>query len=225
MRTARKTEDVAEAPERRGSGAGTPAARVLLDRGWVRRAATAALLPLIVLGSCVLPSNGLPPPDDRNFPPEVSLDELSPAAPITRVSLERTAGHPCIFDVKAGSIIDRDSSSLRFRWVADNRSSIAKFIKDEVVPLKGPTLATHRLVPSEDFLLEPISPRPHSLSLFITDAPGWAVPNPQTAPQETDLGRIVDLGRDGGVTPGASASAVIEVRWVFEFVSGFGVCP
>lgn len=236
MRMAGSKARLAEAPECSARGGRGTAARVLLDPTSVRGAlpkVALLLMVLNVLNACILPPEGLPPPDDRNFPPEVSLDDLVPAAPITPITLERTPTNLCDFFVSAGKVVDRDSPSLRFRWVADNgRSGLTRLLPSttpEAVLVNDPrcagpcTLVQFRLFPRLDFKLGP-DPRgePHSLSLFITDAPGWAIPNPGPF-QETDLGKIATRSTDGGSTPGSGA--VIEVRWVFSISSGAGVCP
>jgi hypothetical protein len=189
----------------------------------------AAMSALAIFGaSCVLPPDGqIATP--THYPPEIDLEELSPTLPFQVVPVNLPGPGPleCVFTARANRVIDRDSASIRSRWVADNlRMGLVNFIDGQVLTTgTAPLAIQQRIVPNNDFV-PPVVDDIHSLSLFVTDASDWEVSDPDARNgtfNGTDLGRIKTIVNDAG----EAADHVIEVRWVFKFkmMGTEGECP
>lgn len=170
--------------------------------------------------SCLLPPEGRHPLDDLNPPPQVDLEALRPLTPITDVGRACTS-----FRVEAAGIVDQNDGRLLLRWVANNRLPSVRHIQDLVSETAPgvPRNAVLRVDPVADFpeQHDQSATRPSSgvLSLFITDAPDWADPEP-----DTSGGQAQDLGSIEQPVDGPRAE-VIELRWTFTLRNEPVGCP
>lgn len=168
--------------------------------------------------ACLVPPEGEPPATLENIPPEADLESMRPYAPQTAIPVDRCSD----FRVELSQIIDLDSPTLHFRWVANNRLPRARWLRDFDLSSTRkpgePHRAFARVVPSLDFPDQVEQARNKQaasgvLSLFVTDAPGWEIPSPITPQAEPqDLGRVPSIRR-----PGQPRPAVVEFRWTFVF--------
>lgn len=189
------------------------------------RGAPTHLLFALALAGCVVPPEGETPVPYLNYAPLPELDSLSPYTPITLIRADCSS-----FRVELGRTRDPDSEELRFRWVANNRTSSARWLRDfDVVSTATPGSAHRvfaRVVPAVDFpdeveQAENNKPTSGVLSLFITDAPAWAIAEPETPSADPqDLGQIETASDEESLRP----YSVSEVRWTFTFGEE-GSCP
>jgi hypothetical protein len=166
---------------------------------------------MVAGASCVLPPDGAVQ-QATHYSPEVELNALHPPKPVT------TLQDTCRFLVKADKVSDRDSPSVRVRWVADNKTSIVQLVSfEDEVPTGGLPNSVHVQILPDSFVA-PLVSTPHALSLFVTDAPDWAISNEELLSQQatvTDYGQIKT----------STMASVIEVRWFFNFTTAAVGCP
>jgi hypothetical protein len=185
----------------------------------------------IMNAACLVPVDGQPQPDPHTPPPQIDPDQLQPLSP--RVCGPFNAGgtepSSCTFSISPGQIFAQHASVLLLRTVADNQSSFVKHIDDRSVPVIAGiasgidipvTASTSFFTFTPDEFLGPRS-RPHVVSLFITDAAEWAIPQSKLdTTDQKDLGRIVTQRDDAGFPE----TSVIEIRWTFQFSNTPGPC-
>jgi len=177
---------------------------------------------LLVLGTVTISAGCLVPPTapllPPNHAPEINLESVTPASPIITVSKDCPG-----FDVR-GVISDRDDDPLRYRLISDNRiENNVRGIK-EVELLAGTRAGRpfdEGINLGRHFRFNPNlqSAEAHTLSLVVTDAPGWSV----RLHDETAVDRaVVALGANDA---GVSQYGVVEYRWLVNIVPESGLCP
>lgn len=206
-------------------------ARRVLPRTSVVSTATlwlgSMILPVFSAG-CIAPVEAPLSVANLNYPPEYDLTSVEPR----EGRLDVNPSCP-VFRVEVGRIWDKNDTQLLFRWVANNERANTRIVRgtDRSGAAAGqarPSFA--RVAPATDFASElllaedPGATAVGVLSLFVTDAPEWAVPDEafDNAEQKAvDLSRVVDDGSDGG----PPAYSVVEVRWSVVISDRLEGCP
>jgi len=168
----------------------------------------------------------LVPPDDTvesvasNHAPVIDLDSVRPRETILRIS------NPLKEDGCPGFVItllveDPEGDRLRVRFVADNYvDNFVNLISDhEYSAALGPREIRETILPG--VYINGIQNKPiHSLSMFVTDAPDFAVTSTDT--DVINYG-VIDSDPDND---GYNDYSVIEHRWTLNILSNTGgVCP
>lgn len=179
--------------------------------------------------ACLVPPELDSAVEALKYPPQYDLRSISP--PGSRLDVNP---FDCTsFPVDVGAIWDNDDDVLLFRWVANNGRSNTQVVRPtdrSSAPAGEPTRAFALVAPQRhffnEFTLATSGERPTTvgmLSLFITDAPEWALEDVDNADRKTlDLSRIqADGTLDGGAVP----YSVIEVRWSVVFSDRLEGCP
>lgn len=174
---------------------------------------------MCALSACLVPPDGDPPIDVLNDPPIVDLDTVAPSQPILRIIVPPSLERACNVRFSA-RVSDSDDGVLRVRWVADNRTSLVRLIEgdDDVLVPEGVRVFSRSI--DVRALTPPLVGVAHTVSLFVSDAPGgWYAPEEeiQEGTTKTDFGRLAPS--DGGTAGGT----VVEVRWFLGFELG-GEC-
>jgi hypothetical protein len=200
----------------------------VVDRPWilaVRRRSARVLLffaAMVGLPTCILPPDD-PVVEMTYRPLAVDLESVVPTLPVQDV-FEGCAP----FTVGATRVFNPAARPLQARWVADNRQQgLVKVIVFSPEPISAEPLIVEERISATDFKTSQNGDVPHSLSLFITDADDWAVPN-GTIDEAIDSGRVTDAGliRTSSVVDGLPNQSVVEIRWVFRFTTTtLGKCP
>ena len=182
----------------------------------------------MAMTGCILPPERELSARNDNAPPQVDLASLLPFVPISEV------GPDCDeFDVEVGRVRDPDDENLLYRFVSNNKVRNTDCVRDDIAfsPRGNARALRARVVPRFDFreefqaITEPVAPncspttRTAVLSLFVTDAQGWADPDP-----DCGNGEALDLSLVAPPEDGRSAH-VIEVRWALQFDSSAPGCP
>jgi hypothetical protein len=153
------------------------------------------------------------------YPPKVDLTKLFPRKPKNRLDPSQCQQS---LRVEISDVVDLDTNTLLFRWVANNAVESTIFIDDDESSQTPGDPHASNVQLFHDAAFEPPAngTRTGVLSLFITDAPAWADPNPVVPRGESDDLSAVAPDENGSVT----AFTVLEVRWTFEYVAGLGSC-
>ena len=174
----------------------------------------------VSLVACLIPPDGpLQPPATGNFAPEILLATIDPATPVLEVSDPDLHPQDCRGFRVSAEVLDRNEQALKVRFVANNRvrNRARPMIDFDLPPSKLPQRRIGPVNPAADFD-PPRTREPHIISMFVTDAPAWAVSSTAAA---TDFGLIdTDPDRDG-----VADFALVEYRWVVQFVPTGGRCP
>ena len=145
------------------------------------------MLSVMLVACPYYPDRGFDEDVVENVPPQIDLSTLDPSEPL----IERgTSGLPCnFFQVAVSGIRDVDNDNLRVRWVANNRLLNTRLVSEEnpVIEPGQFVSISENIIPSAHFpeLLAEASEIPEPgespptivgvISLFVTDAPAWAI--------------------------------------------------
>ena len=167
------------------------------------------------LGACVVPPEGIVVSEAHNYPPEIFLEQVRPAAPVLLLGVDCTE-----FLVEVDKVTDTDHDQLLYRFITNNGIvSSRKLIFEKEIngTLRGVAIKD-RIVRTDFIGGQDASP--HVLSLFVTDAPAFAVPTDDT--ETGNLGTIV-ADPDGNKI---RDFGVVEYRWVvvIDDKLGGGIC-
>ncbi|MBI2378377.1 MAG: hypothetical protein HYV07_30540 [Deltaproteobacteria bacterium] len=165
-----------------------------------------AIASFLVVG-CFVPPDGRLAPELRNYPPVVDPDAIGPASSV--IEARPTPSSDCAVIDVAVCVEDFDDDELVFRCVADAETPFER----AVVPTSplgragSPRRALCRVAITEFVSRDETTG--HSLSLLVTDAPRFAMPDTATR----GLSLIdADPDRDG-----VEDHALIEARWTVHF--------
>lgn len=176
--------------------------------------------------ACILPPEGLELSERVNALPEFEPETLVPREARFEVPYDCSS-----FRVSA-RVRDKNDAELLFRVVANADLPEQRFIVEGTIT--EPELGRYRdaqarVVLSADFpqLVAAADPRnpPFEkqvgiLSLFVTDAQEWLVPNDEVETAEGGLGDIVNPASDGFEPYG-----VVENRWTVVILTEGGMTP
>ncbi len=196
----------------------------------------ATVLTMITITACVLPADELTDGSVRNFAPRLDLDTAEPAAAVSPVDID-----DC--DVIPVQILarDPDDSTLLLRWVVRDEDD-TRFLTDSIetdVPDSVQRLANTIPVSATEFQSQrdavggPAGNRTAVVTVYLTDAPEWAISNPNIPnqgqrvpdtpgpyPAGFNLGAIASSEENGGFV-----FSVVSYSWAFEFNDRGLPCP
>lgn len=180
------------------------------------------MLPLA--SSCLLPPDGSSTDILGPYAPQVDLRNVFPRNPLNTLDPNRCASENNeVLRVEVEGVVDLDTTGLLFRWVANNRLPNTKLLDDEESNQATGMPHSSRLFLDHvaDFEPDPTEGAKTTgvLSLFITDAPSWAEPEPRIPRGEA--GDLSELAPD---LENADQYSVVELRWTFEYFYGKGSC-
>lgn len=172
-------------------------------------------------GGCLLPPEGRPV--ETNAPPVVTLEQVLPPLTLLQISagvsdtVQSIEGGCPAFDVLVPSIFDPDSGRLLLRLVANNGLGGAKILEDlevrrdpgEVFDF-GDTVVPSSAFPETVARVSLLGDAFARLTLFVTDAAAFELPEDAPAPTDNEFGRV--LGSPGGREPRTA-----RVDWTLIF--------
>lgn len=164
--------------------------------------------------ACLVPPDGTLEPIQVTSPPEIRLDTVRPIDAIVNVADPEAIPLGCTSFRVSADIVDRDSDVVQVRFVANNGIRFrAKHIQTrDDHPASGAARAADTLVDPVAHFDAPRIGQPHIVSIFVTDAPRFAVS--ATVTDALDYGEIVEDPDDNGVID----YSLVEYRWVINFV-------
>ncbi len=180
----------------------------------LRNSAQLLLLMTTSMG-CLIPPDGKGNDLLGPYPPQVDLSKLFPRSAKTQLYTKCTRS----LNLEA-TVSDLDSEHLLFRWVANNGVDNTKWLDDDdnTKPPGTPHVVIQALEHSLDFGFDPevVGFFTGVVSLFVTDAPEWAVSRDVEPGERKNLG-VIDNSSE--------QFSLIEVRWTFEYLQELnGVC-
>ena len=190
-----------------------------MTRSWARVLRKKIIVIAMVFSpaACLIPPDGTLVPEVRNHPPEIELSSIRPQKPLSEVSDPRNYSDCPSIRLEA-EVFDPDGDPLRVRFVSDNHiDNLVSSISETIYP------ATSTPYTVFDFLLPGVSIRgleaqdTHVISMFVTDAPEFLVPN-----EETSNYAEIESDPNGD---GVDDYHLIEHRWTFRFVDSGDLCP
>lgn len=181
----------------------------------------------LALCGCILPNEPADTMGGPNEAPVLVAGSMEPSAPVSRVNVN------CAFFRVTAAALDFDDASLRFRWVvrdADDTRQATEADRLTSGDPGTPRFATANIFVPIDFvdqvtqIGEPEGNRTAMLTLYVTDAPQWAIEDTTLPGQgqktgETDFPDDFDLGAIPAPDEfGGQRFSVITHSWSFEFV-------
>lgn len=162
--------------------------------------------------ACLFPPEAVVFPETPNTPPRIDFESMVPVASLFDVGLTCDC-----FRIKVRAY-DDDGDDLQVRLATNVGRAGGRARCLEQSPLLGSLEGqdvAKTLVTSQHLAGFP-SELVHTISVFVTDAPGFVTP--VEAPDSGDTCGLVDDG-DGIRVPG-----VVEARWTVRYVSGVDDC-